>query len=62
MFCPEICYFISFHCTNNSNTSFFSLRPLIESGKNPGKYIRYTPEDLDRMLGEFFDGRTEQKR
>ncbi|XP_026663151.2 exocyst complex component EXO70A1-like isoform X2 [Phoenix dactylifera] len=32
--------------------------PLIESGKNPQKYIRYTPEDLDRMLGEFFEGKT----
>ncbi|KAG0494180.1 hypothetical protein HPP92_005174 [Vanilla planifolia] len=38
--------------------------PLIESGKNPQKYIRYTPEDLERMLGEFFEGKTwnEQKR
>ncbi|ERN16141.1 hypothetical protein AMTRI_Chr11g95420 [Amborella trichopoda] len=32
--------------------------PLVESGKNPQKYIRYTPEDLDRMLGEFFEGKT----
>ncbi|KAK6933576.1 Exocyst complex subunit Exo70, C-terminal [Dillenia turbinata] len=31
---------------------------LVESGKNPQKYIRYTPEDLDRMLGEFFEGKT----
>ncbi|KAK9122880.1 hypothetical protein Sjap_012482 [Stephania japonica] len=31
--------------------------PLIENGKNPQKYIRYTPEDLDRMLGEFFEGK-----
>ncbi|RWR85247.1 Exocyst complex protein Exo70 [Cinnamomum micranthum f. kanehirae] len=31
--------------------------PLIESGKNPHKYIKYTPEDLDRMLGEFFEGK-----
>lgn len=38
--------------------------PLVESGKNPQKYIRYTPEDLERMLGEFFEGKTlnEQKR
>ncbi|RWR82284.1 exocyst complex component EXO70A1-like protein [Cinnamomum micranthum f. kanehirae] len=38
--------------------------PLVESGKNPQKYIRYTAEDLDRMLGEFFEGKTwnEQKR
>ncbi|KAL6005446.1 hypothetical protein ACLOJK_006013 [Asimina triloba] len=32
--------------------------PMIESGKNPQKYIRYVPEDLDRMLGEFFEGKT----
>ncbi|XP_020265076.1 exocyst complex component EXO70A1-like [Asparagus officinalis] len=31
--------------------------PLVESGKNPQKYIRYSPEDLDRMLGEFFEGK-----
>ncbi|KAI8006720.1 Exocyst complex component EXO70A1 [Camellia lanceoleosa] len=29
---------------------------LVENGKNPQKYIRYTAEDLDRMLGEFFEG------
>ncbi|PSR98083.1 Exocyst complex component EXO70A1 like [Actinidia chinensis var. chinensis] len=32
--------------------------PLVESGKNPMKYIRYSAEDLDRMLGEFFEGKT----
>lgn len=32
--------------------------PLVENGKNPQKYIRYTAEDLDRMLGEFFEGKT----
>jgi exocyst complex protein 7 len=32
--------------------------PLFEYDKNPQKYIRYTAEDLDRMLGEFFEGRT----
>ncbi|XP_022744484.1 exocyst complex component EXO70A1-like isoform X2 [Durio zibethinus] len=37
---------------------------MIENGKTPGKYIRYTPEDLERMLSEFFEGKTwnEQKR
>ncbi|XVF07553.1 hypothetical protein REPUB_Repub06bG0149000 [Reevesia pubescens] len=44
----------------------FSKRfgPMIENGKNPGKYIRYRPEDLERMLSEFFEGKTwnEQKR
>ncbi|KAJ6892645.1 hypothetical protein NC651_025757 [Populus alba x Populus x berolinensis] len=32
--------------------------PLVESGKIPQKYIRYTAEDLERMLGEFFEGKT----
>ncbi|KAK1382722.1 Exocyst subunit Exo70 family protein [Heracleum sosnowskyi] len=32
--------------------------PLVENGKNPQKNIRYTPEDLDRMLGEFFEGKS----
>ncbi|KAF5733673.1 exocyst complex component EXO70A1 [Tripterygium wilfordii] len=32
--------------------------PLVESGKNPSKYIRFTAEDLERMLGEFFEGKT----
>ncbi|KAK7356541.1 hypothetical protein VNO80_15814 [Phaseolus coccineus] len=32
--------------------------PLVESGKNPQKYIKYTAEDLDRMLGEFFEGKS----
>nr|XP_043606911.1 exocyst complex component EXO70A1-like [Erigeron canadensis] len=38
--------------------------PLIEGGKNPSKYIRFQPEDLERMLAEFFEGKTahEQKR
>jgi len=37
---------------------------LVEGAKNSQKYIRYTPEDLERMLGEFFEGKTfsEQKR
>ncbi|KAL7617039.1 hypothetical protein Lser_V15G00391 [Lactuca serriola] len=29
---------------------------LVENGKNPIKYIRYSAEDLDRMLCEFFKG------
>lgn len=51
-----------------SSFSFIQMclyyRPMIENGKNPQKYIRYTPEDLERMLGEFFEGKTwnEQKR
>ncbi|XP_028805156.1 exocyst complex component EXO70A1 [Neltuma alba] len=32
--------------------------PLVENGKNPQKYIKYTAEDLERMLGEFFEGKS----
>lgn len=32
--------------------------PLVENGKNPQKYIKYTADDLDHMLGEFFEGKT----
>lgn len=32
--------------------------PMIQNGKNPQKYIRYNPEDLERMLAEFFEGKT----
>lgn len=38
--------------------------PMIENGKNPQKYIRYSPENLEQMLGEFFESKawSEQKR
>ncbi|XP_051180028.1 exocyst complex component EXO70A1 [Lolium perenne] len=29
---------------------------LVGSGKNPLKYIRYSPELVDKLLGEFFEG------
>ncbi|KAL3645310.1 hypothetical protein CASFOL_010490 [Castilleja foliolosa] len=32
--------------------------PMVESGKAPQRYIRYTPEDLELMLGEFFEGKS----
>ncbi|KAL8170489.1 hypothetical protein V2J09_022293 [Rumex salicifolius] len=32
--------------------------PMVEIGRNPQKYVRYSPEDLERMLGEFFEGKT----
>ncbi|MBA0650916.1 hypothetical protein Goklo_018290 [Gossypium klotzschianum] len=43
---------------------FGQVLPMAESGKNPCKYIKYKPEDLERMLSEFFEGKTcvEQKR
>ncbi|RRT82983.1 hypothetical protein GW17_00041444 [Ensete ventricosum] len=44
---------------NNIHYMVRSLsRPLVENGKNPLKYIRYTPEDLERMLSEFFEGKS----
>ncbi|GLT93366.1 hypothetical protein SLE2022_111620 [Rubroshorea leprosula] len=31
--------------------------PMVENGKNLQKYIKYTAEDLERMLDEFFEGK-----
>ncbi|CAN8257246.1 unnamed protein product [Cochlearia groenlandica] len=31
--------------------------PLVENGKNPQKYIKYTAEDVERLLGELFEGK-----
>jgi hypothetical protein len=47
-----------------TNPVLHCYRPMIENGKNPQKYIRYSPEDLDHMMNEFFEGKTwnEQKR
>ncbi|KAF7852135.1 hypothetical protein BT93_L0528 [Corymbia citriodora subsp. variegata] len=36
--------------------------PLVETGKAPQKYIKYSAEDLERMLGEFFEGKTNEPR
>ncbi|KAH7441329.1 hypothetical protein KP509_03G034000 [Ceratopteris richardii] len=38
---------------------------LMDGGKNPQKYVKYTPEQLDTMLGELFEGskpKTEPRR
>ncbi|KAH0714429.1 hypothetical protein KY284_007334 [Solanum tuberosum] len=37
------------------------IRPMVKSGKKPQKYIRYLAEDLECMLGEFFEGKTLNK-
>lgn len=34
-----------------------AYRGLVENEKNPHKYIKYTVEDLDCILGEFFEGK-----
>ncbi|KAG2669475.1 hypothetical protein I3843_14G036100 [Carya illinoinensis] len=31
--------------------------PLVENGRNPQRYIKYSADDLERMLGEFFEGK-----
>ncbi|XP_068316139.1 exocyst complex component EXO70A1-like [Pyrus communis] len=38
--------------------------PMVENGKNPGKYIKPRPENIESMLNEFFESKTwgEQKR
>ncbi|KAK7278734.1 hypothetical protein RJT34_23770 [Clitoria ternatea] len=30
---------------------------MVENGKNPQKYIRYSPENLEQMLGDFFESK-----
>lgn len=32
--------------------------PMVENGKNSYRYIKYSAEDLEHMLGEFFEGKT----
>jgi len=51
-------------CNECITGNLLCYRPLVESGKNPQKYIKYSAEDLDRMLGEFFEGKnmSETKR
>jgi len=29
---------------------------LVDSGRNSGKYIKYTPEDLENHLSDLFEG------
>ncbi|MED6106593.1 hypothetical protein PIB30_005877 [Stylosanthes scabra] len=38
--------------------------PMLENGKNPTKYIRYTPEQIEEMLNGFFESKSwnDQKR
>ncbi|KAL0756225.1 hypothetical protein Bca101_093893 [Brassica carinata] len=39
--------------------SFLKLfGPLVESGKNSQRYIKYTAEDLERLLDELFEGKS----
>ena len=33
-------------------------RPLVENVKSTQRYIKYTAEDLERILGEFFEGKS----
>ncbi|CAL5029165.1 unnamed protein product [Urochloa decumbens] len=34
--------------------------PLIESSKAPGKYVKHTPEQLELLLGNLFEGKQER--
>uniref|UniRef100_A0A5B6ZVX3 Exocyst subunit Exo70 family protein n=1 Tax=Davidia involucrata TaxID=16924 RepID=A0A5B6ZVX3_DAVIN len=36
--------------------------PLLQNSKNPQKYMRFSPGDLERMLAEFFEGKTWNER
>nr|TKW23776.1 hypothetical protein SEVIR_3G009100v2 [Setaria viridis] len=35
-------------------------RPLIENSKAPGKYVKHTPEQLELLLGNLFEGKQER--
>ncbi|KAL0690757.1 hypothetical protein Bca4012_090436 [Brassica carinata] len=35
-----------------------TVTPLVESGKNSQRYIKYTAEDLERLLDELFEGKS----
>ncbi|THU67735.1 hypothetical protein C4D60_Mb05t27840 [Musa balbisiana] len=35
--------------------------PILENNKNPSKYIKYTPENLETKLGELFEGKSAAK-
>lgn len=34
--------------------------PLIENSKAPGKYVKHTPEQLELLLGNLFEGKQER--
>ncbi|ONM11917.1 Exocyst complex component EXO70A1 [Zea mays] len=36
------------------------LLPLIENSKAPGKYVKHTPEQLELLLGNLFEGKQER--
>jgi len=58
------CFGFSVYAFEYLKVGFIDDRSTAEGGKTPGKYVRYTVEDLERMLSEFFEGKTwgEQKR
>lgn len=45
-----LCYY--YDCS-----TVLTFRNLIQRGKNPHKYIKYTPDELDQLLGQFFLGK-----
>ncbi|KAL4295601.1 hypothetical protein GQ457_12G012460 [Hibiscus cannabinus] len=40
------------------NKRFGQALPMVENGKNLSQFIKYKPEDLERMLSEFFEDNT----
>jgi exocyst complex protein 7 len=35
-------------------------RPLIENSKAPGKYVKHTPEQVELLLANLFEGKQER--
>nr|CAB3488739.1 unnamed protein product [Digitaria exilis] len=48
--------------SNSSGASRAAVkeRPLIENSKAPGKYVKHTPEQLELLLGNLFEGKQER--
>jgi len=47
-------------CSLCSHINFLTCRPLIENSKAPGKYVKHTPEQLELLLGNLFEGKQER--
>jgi exocyst complex protein 7 len=43
-----------------SQIDLLVCRPLIENSKAPGKYVKHTPEQLELLLGNLFEGKQER--
>ncbi|KAG5386582.1 hypothetical protein IGI04_038052 [Brassica rapa subsp. trilocularis] len=45
-------------CVQIPESALLKERPLVESGKNSQRYIKYTADYLERLLDELFEGKS----